>query len=103
MDTLAVAAALAGRGHGVTAVAPASDLAYSQRAAARHGGGAGAGAGAGAIRWLTFEMPFSPGTRERGPQIFSNCCMNNACTATASFLSADCHGEWRVDTQRACR
>jgi hypothetical protein len=55
MDVLAVAAALAERGHEVAAVVPTDDLPFSQAAAARHGGGRGADA----IRWLPFDMPFT--------------------------------------------
>jgi hypothetical protein len=42
MDAMAVASSLAARGHRVTVALPKSDLAFAQRAAARHGGGRGA-------------------------------------------------------------
>jgi hypothetical protein len=57
MDVMAVAAALAARGHGVAALVPAPDLAFAQRAAGRHSGGGGAAA----IRWLTFESEMAVG------------------------------------------
>ncbi|KAI8466828.1 MAG: hypothetical protein J3K34DRAFT_524234 [Monoraphidium minutum] len=60
MDVLAVASALAARGHHLTVVVPQDDVPFSKRAAQRHGGGEGAGL----LEWAPYGMPFTIGSDE---------------------------------------
>ncbi|KIZ04309.1 hypothetical protein MNEG_3644 [Monoraphidium neglectum] len=55
MDVLAVAAALASRGHNVSVVVPQDDIPFSRSAASRHGGGDGADL----LEWIAYDMPFT--------------------------------------------